>query len=201
MNIAFWLQVLVALISIRMLIVTKSYVFLWLSLLFVIIAFVEGIGKYVANSSPELTILLMHVYTFFEFNFIFLIYREIVQAPRLRQFMKILILALNLLYFFSWFNSDYRGIVVPIGGIVVSVFMFLYFRALLLSDRVLYYRKHAMFWITIGFFVYYLASVPFFLMLDFMKDRGMFYVLAILVIVMNLFILYGLLCCQKREIY
>ena len=79
------------------------------------------------------------------------------------------------------------------------MFSFFYLRQLLLSNEILNYKKLLPFWVSVGFLVFYLPAIPFFTLWEYMKDRDLFFILKILIILMNLFIIYGLLWSKKEE--
>ncbi len=160
---------------------------------------VEFIGAYInKNATSFSTNYLYHVYSFFEYNLIALMYLSIIKDKIVVTVIKLLMIVFNLFYIISCFFIEIQLYVVPIGSFMVATFLVFYFSELLKSNKILNYKKEVSFWVTVGFFIFYLPSIPFFSMLGYMKDRGLFFVLRILVILMNLFVLYGLLCSRKK---
>ena len=77
----------------------------------------------------------------------------------------------------------------------------MYLRVLLLSNEILNYKKQLPFWVSVGFLVFYLASIPFFSMHKYFENRSIYYVINILVILMNLIISFGLIWSNKEMKY
>lgn len=176
---------------------TTKFIFL-LTLLMCIIVLVESLGVYFQENKINLRGYLYHVYSFFEYNIIALMYFNIIKKKRNRSVLKVIILVLNVFYLLSWFYLPIQLYVTPLGSMVVGVFLGLYLEELLQSDKILNYKKELPFWVTVGFMIFYLPSIPFFTMVKYMQNRGLFFVLSILVTLMNLFIIYGLLCSKKK---
>jgi hypothetical protein len=144
---------------------------------------------------------LFNYYTFFEFNFFALIYYALIKEKSTLIFIKILIIIFNAIYFISFIYDDLIKYTVLIEGIFNSVFIILYFKELLNSDNILNYKKLLPFWISVGFLLFYLTSIPFFTLLysGFFSSRIMFPILYSLIIVFHLCFIYGLVTCKKTE--
>lgn len=161
----------------------------------------ECLGIYSIQNKKGWSEFIFQTYTFFEFNIITLMSFLI-----LRKGYKIifLIITQTLIFNLFWlytilFNNSFLSYLIIIGSLGNSIYMFLYLRKLLISDEILNYKKLLPFWVSIGFLIFYLPSVPFFALLSYMKDRGLFFILNILIVLMNLFIIYGLITCNKKE--
>ncbi len=192
------LQVIASFTAVVVYVERKSKFILFLAILTSAIVFVESLGVYFQNNQINLRGYLYHIYSFFEYNLIALIYLEVVKKKNNRNLLKVIILVVNIFYFSSWFYSPLQLYITPLGSLAVGVFLSLYLKELLLSDKILNYKKELPFWVTVGFMIFYLPSIPFFMMVKYMHDRGLFFILSILVILMNLFIIYGLLCGKKK---
>ena len=86
--------------------------------------------------------------------------------------------------FWVWgfFNTVfYFPKMVTLGCLNTSVFVFLYLRELLMSNKILNYKKHLPFWISIGFLIFYLPAIPFFTMQEYMVGRNLFFIISILI--------------------
>jgi hypothetical protein len=88
-----------------------------------------------------------------------------------------------------------------IEGVVNSVFIILFFRELLNSDKILNYKKMLSFWVSVGFLIFYLSTIPFFALIysGFFDNRVMFPLLYSIIIVFHLCFIYGLVTCKKME--
>ena len=69
-----------------------------------------------------------------------------------------------------------------------------------MSNKILNYKKLLPFWVSVGFLVFFLPSIPFFALLKHMKGRELFYIIGILIILMNLVIITGLIWSRKDEV-
>lgn len=154
---------------------------------------VEATGTVLDELKIEKGWYVYHIYSFFEYNLITLMYLSILKNMRSKQIIKVLILLLNVFYFSTYMFTSMQYWVTPIGSFVVSIYLFLYLNELLQANTVINYTKELPFWVTVGFFIFYLPSIPFFSMLKNMKDRSLFYILEILVVLMNVFISIGLI--------
>ena len=144
---------------------------------------------------------LFNAYTFFEFNFFALIYYHLVKNKSTLKLMLKLIIGFNIIYFVSFFSIDLTKYTVPIEGVFNSIFIILFFRELLYSDKILNYKKQLSFWISVAFLIFYLTTIPFFTLLysELFSSRIMFPMLYYLIIVFHLCFIYGLVTCKKME--
>jgi hypothetical protein len=92
------------------------------------------------------------------------------------------ILALWFIYFVSlvldhtiFNNRDYifRSVSYSIGNMVILILTLCYFISLALSSDILYFRNRLMFWISIGFLVFYLGTFPYFGLYNLMAKKYM----------------------------
>ena len=144
---------------------------------------------------------LFNIYTFFEFNIFALIYYYLISDNKTIRLLKILALIFNALYIVSFFIIELEKLIVSIEAIFNSIFIILYFRELLTSDKVLNYRKLLPFWISVGFLIFYLTTIPFFTLLyfDYFNSIIKPYMLHFFIIVFHLCLIYGLVTCKKQE--
>lgn len=167
---------------------------LLLSVLFCMTAVVESIGAYSIYTQKMYSSFYYHyVYTFFEYNIIGFIYLQIVKGKFKRKAIKVLCILYSISCFLVLINKYYLFYIIIFGAINTSVFSFFYFSELLSSDKILNYKKLLPFWVSVGFLIFNLTSVPFFLIAKYLKDRSHFDVIQTLIIVMNFIIVFGLL--------
>lgn len=146
---------------------------------------------------------LFNVYTFFEFNLIVLIYYHLINDKTAFKFLKILAIAFNVIYFISFYLLELKNYTVIIEGIVNSIFIVFFFKELLNSEKILNYKKLLPFWVSVGLMLYYLTSVPYFLLIYFYKfpSKIGFSLLHSLIIVFHSCFIFGLITCKKTESY
>lgn len=191
-----YLQIATAIISVLFLFKRKSRFSILLSILLVLSAFVEVLGEYgTLNKIPVFK--LYYCYSLVQFSLIFYMYYCLIEDKRR------LIFGMSVLFSLFWVGVFFKPKMFPyliiIGSIITSLSVFLYLRGILLSDKILNYRRILSFWVSVGFLVFYLPSIPFFSMLNFMKTRGLFFVISVLVVLMDLIIILGFLCSKEEE--
>lgn len=145
---------------------------------------------------------LYNVYTFFEFNFFVLIYYHLIDDKNKLKLIKILALIFNGIYFISFYFTFLKMYTVSIEGVFNSALIIIYFVELLNSKKILNYKKILPFWISVGFLLFYLTSVPFFTLLysNLFDSRVMFPIIYYLIIVFHLCLIYGLVACKKMKV-
>lgn len=177
-----------------------SYFVAYLSAL----VFIETLGvvlrQYGVLSAPY-----YNIYTFFEYNFIAIIYYKLTKEEKSHKLIFYLIGIFNVFYFTGFYYQDLQDYSYLLGAITVCVFMIFYLKELLKSDSILIFQKHLPFWITVAFLIYYLSTVPFYLVLYVLKidtregSQSLFLVQKILVVVTNLCYIYGLIWSSKQK--
>ncbi len=192
------MQIFTALLSCKYLLQYKTKLLLLLTICLVLSSLVEVIGAYIIIIKKSSYTLYL-IYSFFQFNIIASIYYLILQRKRLKK----MVVYLSLVFSFFWiiviFNKGLFFYLIIFGGINTSLFVFFYMKRLLMSDEILNYKELLPFWFSVGFIVFYLPSIPFFSLINYMQNRGLFFILNILVILMNLFIIWGLIWSRKEE--
>ncbi|RBW55285.1 hypothetical protein DS884_16790 [Tenacibaculum sp. E3R01] len=195
---SFLIQVTAALLSLFYLHKFKSDFYKVLVIILCLTAFIEllGFNNVKIGKSGENLYLL---YGFLLFNLIPYLYLKVLKIRKKNLLIIILSATFNILMLFVLYGSISLNYLIILGSINSSIYVFQYLRELLMSDKILNYKKLLSFWVSVGFLVFYLPSIPFFSMLNYMHTRGLFFVLYILIILMNTFIIYGLLCSKKEE--
>lgn len=146
-------------------------------------------------------ITLFNVYTFFEFNLFCLIYYHLIKEKTRLIVLKTLMIGFNIVYLFSFYFDFYIQYTIPLEGVFNSIIVLLFFIELLNSDEILNYKKLLSFWISVGFLIFYLTSVPFWSLYysSIFETRSMFPIIYYLATVFQLIFIYGLLACKKTE--
>ena len=192
------LQTIATILSLLFLIKDKSSFLKLLSILLLITVSIEFIGLYLMkNEKPS--IYYYHFLSLIEFPIIFLMYERFIAVKKVLIFPKIILIITFLFWVLTFFKFMFYELTIILGSLSVSILIILYLRELLMSDKILNYRKLLPFWVAVGFLLFYLSSIPFFSLQDYMKDRGLFSVLFVLIIIKCLFIIFGLITCNKRE--
>jgi hypothetical protein len=125
----------------------------------------------------------LHIYNFLtllEFNMLFLFYKRISKDSITKNVIKYATYLFNSVYVVSAiiyayqysFWSTYNSVATITGSILIAIVLFLYYRELLLSDKVVNYKKELSFWITLGLLVYYLGTSPVTSLLNYLKEKS-----------------------------
>lgn len=138
---------------------------------------------------------IYNIYTFFEFLCIIGIYYHLNKEHKSKKIIIWLSIIFYCIYFLSFYLTVLQNYTVIMLPFFTVPFMFLYLKELLNSDSIINYKKELPFWLTVGFLIYYLGSVPFFTLqyIVGLKDRILFTLLSVVVIIMHLIFIVGLI--------
>lgn len=90
-----------------------------------------------------------------------------------------------------------------IGTVILAIFIVLYYFEVLFSEKVLYIKRDAFFWFTVGALLYYTGNIPFELMLNYNLEAftSIFYINYLLCIVYYSCFILGFLLHKSRRIH
>ena len=176
----------------------KSRFVFFFSCFIYITCVVELIGFYYLKVLKKYSFEVYNVYTFFEFNIITLMYLSIIKDLKTLNLIKLLNVTFNVIYIVSFFYIPVQNYTITIESLVLSVFFIAYLKELLSSDIILNYKKHLPFWITSGFLIFYLSSIPFQLIRGSLDNREMFSIQMFLIYIMHSCFIYGFLWSKKE---
>jgi hypothetical protein len=177
----------------------KGYLFYKYFILYIlVIVIVDILSIYIFVTD---TITLFNVYTFFEFNLFALIYYHLIKDKTRVTVLKTLVISFNSIYLLSFYFDFYILYTIPLEGVVNSIIIILFFIELLNSEEILNYKKLLSFWISVGFLIFYVTSVPFWSLYysSIFETRAMFPIIYYLATVFQLIFIYGLITCKKTE--
>jgi hypothetical protein len=198
-NISTYIQFITLILAIVLYKKYKHYTFYKFFITYLInIAFFEFLANVVFIKN---NFVFFNIYTFFEFNFFALIYYHLIEDKNKIKLIKLLVLIFNIIYFTSYYFTLIQMYTVSIEGVFNSALIIIYFIELLNSKKILNYKKLLPFWLSVGFLLFYLTSVPFFTLLysNLFDSRVMFPILYYLIIVFHLSLIYGLVACKKTK--
>lgn len=204
-DLSYYIAIIVQIITLVILTVKYKdfktrYAFYFLCFIYVTVL-VEIIGLVYLKILEEYSASIYNVYLFFEFNLVALIYLQLIKERFTIQAIYYLCIAFNILYFISFLDTSLQLYTLSIESIIVSLFFIAYLRELLNSDKILNYKKHLPFWITTGFMIFYLSSIPFQLIRDDLDTRDMFFVQMFIIYIMHSCFIYGLLWSKAETRY
>lgn len=154
---------------------------------------VEGLGLYYWKVLRAPSVDIYNIYLFFEFNLISLMYLSIIKDARSLKLIKVLNILFNSFYVVTFFYEPLQTYSIILESLVLSIFFISYLRELLVSDKILNYKNLLPFWITCGFLIFYLSSIPFQLLRESMQNRNLFFIPMFLIYIMHTAFIYGLI--------
>lgn len=174
---------------------------LWYSFLTDIIAI--QYTKHIGNSNS----IIYNIYQIVEFTFYFVMYKQTVQ----KLFNKKIISYLMVFYygsvlvncFFSNFLEEFfvPSLMIGAGGVVVSII--LYFSEILNSDQILNINKMLKFWISVAMLIFYVPSIPFWVVRKYYVDSPtlpyIFNINFVLVFIVNVLFILGFIWSGKDQ--
>ncbi|WP_339884327.1 hypothetical protein [Polaribacter vadi] len=169
----------------------KTYYYFFIAFLVFAVLF-ETLGMLLKGTNNYW---IYNIYTFFEFSSLVGIYYYLNTSVKSKKIIILLSIIYYIIYFISFKYVVLQKYTVIILPFFVVPFMFLYLQKLLNSSKIMNYKKVLPFWLTVGFLIYYLASVPFFSLqyLFGLYDRLLFTLLSSVVIIMHLIFIVSLL--------
>ncbi len=168
-----------------------------LTLSLVITFLTELLGAYFSKQKiPNFR--LYYFYTGFEYVILFFLYKNLLKEKKYLKIPYLLLVFFIAFWLLTFFNNKYFYYTIIIGSFNVAILVFLYLRELLLSNEILNYKKLLPFWVSIGLLVFHLPSIPFFSFIDYMTDRDLFPILYSLIVLMNIFIAFGLVWTNRK---
>lgn len=193
-------QLMTAVLSCFFLLKERTQLLRLLAFFFTITFLVEYIGSYLLIIG-ESNFYIYIFYVFFQFVFIFLIYKRLIKDNKSLILPKLMLCIFLLIWSLALFNKKFFYYSIIAGAINVAILIFLYLRELLLSNNIISYKNLLPFWLSVGLLVFHLPSIPFFGLMSYMKGRGLFPILTSLAVLMNLVISFGLIWSNKRVEY
>lgn len=194
------LQMLTTIISVYFFLKYKTKFMFFLTLLLMLSVITESIGAYFIVIERD-SYIYYYIYSLIQFNVISLMYYGLITRSLWRKIIITFSFSFSAFWVVVFFNSSFFFYLIIFGAFNTSLYILFYLRELLMSDKILNYKKLLSFWVSVGFLVFYLPSIPFFTLWKYMKGRDLFFILKTLIILMNIFITYGLLCSKKEEKY
>lgn len=143
---------------------------------------------------------IYNIYTFFEFNFIVLIYYSLTKEKFSHTIIKYLSVVFNLIFFLSFIIISIEKYTVTLMAVLASIFSVVYLKELLNSNKIINYKSDLSFWITVGILLLYLPTIPFFYLIYVVNlDNSLFYISHFFTLITHLCFIYGLIWSRKTE--
>lgn len=140
--------------------------------------------------------LVYNILTYIQFSYFFLLYYKIIKKKVYRKIVFALLIlfavsvALSLILNAGDVTSHFQSDTFTFGAAMLDITIGLFLVEILNSDKVLYFKKYLMFWISIGLVLYYTAIVPYFISLKFLPAFRSSDVWSFIIFTLNL-MMYG----------
>ncbi|ARV16136.1 hypothetical protein BTO07_13725 [Polaribacter sp. SA4-12] len=171
----------------------------------------EVIAKYVKYLGYD-NLWVYNSLTFIEFNCLFFFLIGVILSIKIKKIVLYIVYIFNTIYiltniYYLWLEDyfvTYNSIASISGSFLISIVIFLFFRDFLNSDKILNYRKTLSFWISFGLLFYYLGTIPFTSIINFLNyipQSSKIYLIKVqffLTIFMYCCFIFGALWSQKR---
>ena len=194
-------QIVTAILSLFFYKKHKSIFYKLLCIFLIVVAITESIGIYQIKYDIIDKNNIHLISAFFQFNLIALMYSKLLNEKTGKKIILFLSFLFNFYFVFVFFNKSLFPFLIAIGCINSGLFSFLYLRKLLMSDKIINYKEHLPFWVSVAFLIFYITSIPFFTEMAYMQGRDLFFLVSILIIIMNLLIITGIIWSKKEVKY
>lgn len=134
----------------------------------------EMIASYVKHKGYD-NLWVYNSLIFLEFNCLFFFSREILDSKKTKKIILNIIIIFNIIYFSSNLISldnyltKYNSLASISGSFLITIVLFLFYKDFLDSNRILNYKKSLSFWIAFGLLFYYLGTIPFTSIINFLS--------------------------------
>ncbi|MCH3883451.1 hypothetical protein [Tenacibaculum aquimarinum] len=153
-------QIIVFIVCLFFYIRHKTIYLLLLTLLLLSTVIVEGVGAYLIYRNVSTSFMYHYVYTLIELLIISLLFKKVLKRKNIFIFLGVIFIIFWVVVFFK--NNLYAYLVI-LESTIISLYSFLYLREILMTNKILNYKKLLPFWVSAGFLIFYLPSIPFFL--------------------------------------
>lgn len=196
-NLPLYSQLIAAFLSCWFFVKNKTLFLKYLTVFLVVTFLVELTGAYLTKLKIR-NFWFYHYYTFFEFFAIFFLYKNLIKDKKYIKVSYVLLTVFVIIWFTTYIDAKYFYQAIVLGSVNVGVLVFLYLRELLLSDEIINYKKLLPFWVSVGFLVFFLPSIPFFSFWTYLKTRELIPILNTLIVLMNVIISFGLIWSNNK---
>lgn len=186
---------------------SKTSVLKYFLLLLYYFAFNELFAKIYSNHINLNNSVFFNISQVFEFTFFLLLYKNSVTKLNNKKWISIFLLTYYISFiincFLENFVLDFYAIPYCIGSLFTSLSIILYFLEILNSDKIVELNKSLIFWISIGMFIFYIPSIPFWLIRRYYENftyiPTLFYSIYFLGFFYNLMFIIGFIWSQKQH--
>ncbi len=153
------------------------------------------------------TVILYNIYQILVFCYILILFRSSLSNRKYKKWISPFIFAylcsVAIMSFFDSFRYDYQVNSFIIGAIFIVVSISFYFSEILRSDKIIEINYIPLFWISIAMLVYYVPSIPFFVVRKYYVNSPtipyIFYLNYFLIFVVNVLYIIGFIWSGKDQ--
>jgi hypothetical protein len=145
--------------------------FLYVLWLVILVEFTVSILKRHYGISPNNFV--YNVLTSVQYVYYFLLYYKIISIDKYKRWVKgfLITFIVSVVINFVWFQklhvtAAFHSYTFTFGAILLIVTIGLFLVEILNTEKVLYFKRYLMFWISVGLFVFYTGIIPFVLSLN-----------------------------------
>lgn len=168
----------------------------------------EFFGKYCYELFDS-NYVVYNVYHFINFIFVLVLFRSFLKRERNKKWISFFVAIYVIAFFGNMFFENYltqiQSIPFIIGALLVIITIILYYLEILTTDEVLYVSSNLLFWISIGFLLYFVGKIPTRIVKNYWEGisyyRSIYITEYILAIIMNIFFITGFICSNKVKKY
>lgn len=147
--------------------------FLYVLWLVILVEFTISILKHNYEIKPNHFI--YNVLTSLQYVYYFMLYYRMISKPAYKKWVKgfLIVFIASVIVNFLWFQkldvtAAFHSYTFTVGAILLIVTIGLFLVEILYSEKVLYFKRYLMFWISVGLFVFYTGIIPFVLSINFL---------------------------------
>jgi hypothetical protein len=154
--------------------------------------------------------IIMNIFNIINFLFLFRLFYEFAEQHIFKKTIIFFVTSyvVALLYEIVFVKIDYhtKTQVIPfmIGGLGILICVLLYFYQILNSDKLIRVHRDFMFWVCTGYFIYYLAYVPFKIKQNYFAQLDdytyLFKILIIATFIKGVLLIIGFIWSKKKEV-
>ncbi|MFT7072719.1 MAG: hypothetical protein ACJA1Z_000014 [Patiriisocius sp.] len=125
--------------------------------------FIEWMGLYIGKKYGS-NALLYNIYYLFYFFYIIYLFKEAVHFSKFKKYISICLCFFFVVYIYSMFTIDFTKKITTwsyvTGGLFSIIAIVFYYLDLLKSDRVITIKSNTLFWISLGFLLFFVGYIP-----------------------------------------
>lgn len=153
------------------------------------------------------TVILYNIYQILVFCYILILFRSSLSNRKNKKwispFMFVYLCSVAIMSFFDSFRYDYMVNSFIIGATFIVISISLYFSEILRSDKIIEINYIPLFWISVAMLVYYVPSIPFFVVRKYYVKSPtipyIFYLNYFLIFVVNILYIIGFIWSGKGQ--